>query len=171
VLARELKRAARPAAINDALTYMERFLRARAKDDLPGARRAALKVKDAAPRAPSAREALGRVAFDLGEWHEAAQELLAFRRLTGEHRNDPAIAHCYLELGRAVRALEFLTELKRDDVGADVWARACAERARALGATGRGAEAANFLTYQLSREKSTRARATLAQARADLEAQ
>jgi len=164
-----LKRAARPTAVNDALKGMERFLRARTKGDLAEARLAAIAVKTAAPRASAAREALGRVAFELGEWHEAAQELLAFRRLTGEHRNDPAIAHCYLELGRPVRALEFLAELSRDDASADVWARACAERAHALAATGRATEAVDFLTYQIGREKGPRARATLAQARAELQ--
>jgi len=85
------------------------------------------------------------VAFTLEEWHEAAQELLAYRRFTGDHRHDASIAETYRRQGKAARALEFLSELKQGDVSAKAWTDVQVVRARALADTGRTDAAITFL--------------------------
>jgi hypothetical protein len=168
-LALELRRAARPKHVDEALNAFERFLAAQAKGNVAEARRQLARAKDAAPRSANVRESLGKLAFANEEWHEAAQELLAHRRLTGEQRNAPAIAECYLRLGRAVRALEFIAEIDPAQAGPKAWAEIRAMRARTLAATGRAGDAADFLAYEIQRERDPRIKARLEKARAELQ--
>jgi tetratricopeptide (TPR) repeat protein len=167
-LVRELERSARGPHAAEALKWMERSLRARARGRTAEARRAAVRAKQAAPRSPSVREALGLAAYDLEEWHEAAQELLAYRRLTGSRSHDPVIAGCHVALGRPERALDLLADIDVKEHGEGLWARAQAVRARALAATGRAAEARNILRAAARRTRSDRARQTLERAATEL---
>jgi len=134
-LLRELERTARRP--EEALRWAATLQAARDAGDLDAAYDAARKVKQAAPRSTSIREVLGLIAFDRGDWHEAAAELLALRRLTGKRRYDPVIAECYRREGRASRALEFLADLPRSSVGRATWVRAQTVKARALADNGR----------------------------------
>ena len=167
-LERELQRAARTNHADDALKAMERYLDARAHDNLPEARKQLLRAKEAAPRSTSVREALGRLAADQGEWHEAVQELLAHRRLTGEQHNVPVIAECYMKLGRPERALELIAEPMKVAPTKKTSAELRAVRARALAVTGRATEALDFLAFEILRERDAPAKARLEQARAQL---
>src|SRR5438105_2506836 len=99
-LAEELARTARPGAAADAQRWMTRYRAARARNDVDEAYRAAVRAKQSSPRSPSVREAVGLVACDREKWHEAVQELLANRRLSGDQRHDAIIGECYLRLGR-----------------------------------------------------------------------
>lgn len=134
-LQRELERTSRRP--DEATRWAQRFVEARAAGDLDAAYDAALRVKQAAPRSTTIREALGLIAFDRGHWREAAAELLALRRLTGKRRYDPVIAECYRREGRPGRALEFLADLPRAAVGRNTWVRAQTVKARALADSGR----------------------------------
>jgi tetratricopeptide (TPR) repeat protein len=92
---------------------------------------AARKAKDAAPRSRSVREALGLILHARGAYKDALAELQAFRRMSGSPLHDPVIAECYRALGRADKALEVLTALRREDVDAGAWVDAQITRARA----------------------------------------
>lgn len=144
---------------------MERYLDARKHENLPEARKQLLRAKEAAPRAVAVREALGRLSAEQGQWHDAVQELLAHRRLTGEQHNTPVIAQCYIELGRPERALELIAELKGEAMPKKTWAELRAVRARALAATGRATEAIDFLAFEISRERDAAAKQRLQQER------
>ena len=149
-LADELARASRPGKADEAKRWSEKLIEARTNGDLKEARRLAVRVKQSAPRSGWIREQLGLFAFALEEWHEACQELLAYRRFTGNHKHDAAIAEAYRRVGKAPRALELLTELKQSDVSPAVWADAQIVRARALADTGRK-DAAITLLKQAAR--------------------
>jgi predicted Zn-dependent protease len=152
-LADELARASRPGKADVAMRAAEKLIEARSNDDLKEAKRLAIRTKQAAPRSPWIREQLGLVAFSLEDWHEAGQELLAYRRFTGDHRHDAAIAETYRRQAKAARALEFLSELKQGDVSAKAWTDVQVVRARALADTGR-TDAAITLLKQAARTTS-----------------
>src|SRR5438132_5698754 len=112
---------ARPGKGDDARKAAEQLVKARDAGDLKGARRAGIKAKIVAPRSAWVRENLGLLAFELGDLHEAAQELLAYRRFTGDHRHDAVLAECYRRQGKPTRALDLLAEVKRSDVSTKAW--------------------------------------------------
>jgi tetratricopeptide (TPR) repeat protein len=98
--------------------------------------RAAERAKGAAPHAPSVREALGLILYEMGDYKRALGELQAFRRMTGERSHDPRIADCYRALGRPERAVELLEDLDRTTVDEEVWIDALVVRAEATSETG-----------------------------------
>lgn len=133
----ELERAARPSALEDACHALESALQAR-EDAKPSlALKFATRAKECAPRAASVREILGMVQFEAGAWRDAVQELLTYRRLSGDHRRDPVIASCYRLAGDPKKSLTFLASLDQASIHGDVWASAQIERARAYAASGR----------------------------------
>jgi hypothetical protein len=144
-LTEALSRSARPGHADDAIKAAEQLVRARDEGRNADGRRAAIKAKHAAPRSAWVREQLGLFAFELGELHEAAQELLAYRRFTGDHRHDPMIAECYRREGKPERALTFISELQRAAVPPRTWIEAQIVRARALVDTGRADTARTLL--------------------------
>ncbi|MCA1831031.1 MAG: hypothetical protein ABR579_07370 [Actinomycetota bacterium] len=166
-LADELARTSRRGLAEEAQRWMEKALRARDEGRAPDARRAAVRAKQAAPRSPAVREALGLAAYELGEWHEAAQELLAARRMTGRRNHDPVIADAYVRLGRATRALDFLADLGRNDVPERVWIDAQVVRARAFASRGLDDSATSVLV-RAARDAGPTARARLAEAGREL---
>ncbi|HEV2685454.1 MAG TPA: hypothetical protein VGW79_02330 [Actinomycetota bacterium] len=128
---------ARPGKGDDARKAAEQLLKARDAGDLTKARKAAIKAKLAAPRSAWVREQLGLLAFETDQLHEATQELLAYRRLTGDHRHDPTIAESYRRQGKPARALDLIAELRLTDVPKRIWVDAQITRARALADTDR----------------------------------
>lgn len=62
-------------------------------------------ARDMAPRIAAVREAAGIVAYHSGEWAEAARDLRAGRRMTGDDSQLPVIADCERALGRPERAI------------------------------------------------------------------
>jgi tetratricopeptide (TPR) repeat protein len=136
-LADELARASRPGKADEAKRWAEKLLEARDKDDAKEVKRLAIRVKQAAPRSAWAREQLGMIAYALKEWHEAAQELLAYRRFTGDRKHDHQIAETYRNEGKPARALEFLADLKSTDLPANEWMWVQIVRASSLADTGR----------------------------------
>ncbi|MER7074181.1 tetratricopeptide repeat protein [Terrabacter sp. NPDC000476] len=59
-----------------------------------------------AGRVPAAREALGLVAYRLGDWARALGEFRTVRRLSGSHHLLPLMVDCERALGRHDKALE-----------------------------------------------------------------
>src|SRR5437899_6280673 len=115
-LADAIAHSARPGKGDDARKAAEQVVKAREAGNLVDARRAAIKAKLVAPRSAWVREQLGLLAFELEDLHEATQELMAYRRFTGDHRHDPTIAECYRRQGKPARALDLLAEMKRHDL-------------------------------------------------------
>ena len=140
-----IKHSARPGHGDDATKAAEQLVRARTAGNAKAARRAGIKAKLAAPRSAWVREQLGLIAMDMNEFHEAVQELLTYRRFTGDHRHDPAIAEAYRKQGKPALALDLLKELSRGDVSARTWGEAQVARARALADTGRNDAAVTLL--------------------------
>lgn len=66
-------------------------------------------ARDQAPRIAAVREAAGIVAYQAGEWSEAARDLRACRRMTGDASHLAIIADCERALGRPERALALVT--------------------------------------------------------------
>jgi tetratricopeptide (TPR) repeat protein len=144
-LADAIAHSARPGKGEDARKAAEQLVKARDEGNLKDARRAGIKAKLVAPRSAWVREQLGLLAFELGELHEATQELMTYRRLTGDHRHDAVLAECYRREGKPARALDLLAELKRQDVSTKSWVDAQIARARALADTGRADTAFTIL--------------------------
>jgi len=166
-LADAIAHSARPGKGEDARKAAEQLVAARDAGDPGRARRAAIKAKLAAPRSGWVREQLGLLAFDLNELHEATQELLAYRRLTGDHRHDPTIAESYRRQGKAARALDLIAELKRSDVPTRVWVDAQIVRARALADT-RRIDAALVMLKEAARDATGNDRVRVLEAIRDL---
>jgi len=136
-LADAIAHSARPGKGDDAKKAAEQLVRAREAGQLRDARKAGIKAKLAAPRSAWVREQLGLIAFELEELHEATQELLTYRRFTGDHRHDAILAEAYRRQGKPARALDLLAEVKRSEVPTKTWVDAQIARARALADTGR----------------------------------
>ena len=164
-LADAIAHSARPGRGDDATKAAEQLVRARAAGDAKAARKAAIKAKLAAPRSAWVREQLGLLAMENDELHEAVQELMAYRRFTGDHRHDPVIAEAYRKQGKPARALDLLKELDRRDVSARTWSDAQVARARALADTGRKDTA---ITLLKAAARETTQKREIIQALADL---
>lgn len=145
---------------------MEKAEAMRAEGRALQVRLALARAKEAAPRSASVRRALGLALREAGEWHEAVQELLSFRRLTGDRGLDPVIADCYRREGKTSRARDFLAELDRSTVSAAVWADAEVVRAGSFLDEGRADMARNLLERAL---RETRSPAAVRQLKSALE--
>ncbi len=66
-------------------------------------------ARDQAPRIAAVREAAGIVAYQAGQWAEAARDLRACRRMTGDSSHLPLVADCERALGRPDRAIVLAT--------------------------------------------------------------
>lgn len=157
-LARELERTARDEP-EKAKRAMAKALAAVTEGNDTVARAQLLKVRELAPRSPVMREALGLLYYRAGEWHPAAQELLAFRRFSGKHDQDPKVAECYRKLGRPQRSLDLLKETPLDQVKEQVRIEAEIAKARAYEDLGRPEVAKASLERAARDTTSARARA------------
>lgn len=102
-------------------------------------------VKQQAPRSVVVRELLGLAYYHLGRWREAARELAAYRRLSGERDQDPAYADAERALGRPAKAVEILSELAPDEVSEEVYVEGLVVLGGALRELGRALEAVEAL--------------------------
>lgn len=135
-LADELHQKAARHRRADAKRLMQELLAAVADGDAAEALRLAERAKGAAPHAPSVREALGLILYDMEEYRRALAELQAFRRMTGDRSHDPRIAGCYLALGRPEKAVEVVEDVGPGDVDEATWIDALVVRAEAMGEMG-----------------------------------
>ncbi|MDO5504493.1 MAG: hypothetical protein Q4G67_15115 [Actinomycetia bacterium] len=77
-----------------------------AADDLDGALAHAETAARRAGRVPAAREALGMVAYRIGDYARALSEFRTVKRLSGSHHLLPVMVDCERGLGRHERALD-----------------------------------------------------------------
>lgn len=77
-----------------------------AADDLDGALAHAETAARRAGRVPAAREALGMVAYRMGDYARALSEFRTVKRLSGSHHLLPVMVDCERGLGRDARALD-----------------------------------------------------------------
>lgn len=166
-LADAIAHSARPGKGDDARKAAEKLVKSRDAGNAAEARKAAIKAKLAAPRSAWVREQLGLLAFELNDLHEAVQELLTYRRLSGDHRHDPTIAESYRRQGKPARALDLISELKRSDVSKRVWVDAQIVRGRALADTQRS-DAAFVLLKEAARDATGADRTKILEAIRDL---
>lgn len=132
----ELGETARPSLLQKGKSLvasaLERFL----QDEFEAAAARAEEAKQVAPRSSRIRELLGLAYYRSARWHDAARELLTYRRLTGRKDQNHVIADCYRALGRFERALEVCREVSRDEVAPDIWAEVLIVSASSLGEMG-----------------------------------
>jgi len=166
-LADAIAHSARPGKGEDARKAAEQLAKARDEGNLKDARRAGIKAKLVAPRSAWVREQLGLLAFELGDLHEATQELMTYRRLTGDHRHDAVIAECYRREGKPARALDLLAEVKRSEIPTKTWIDMQLARALALADTGR-ADTAFTLLKDTARDAGPKDRTRIIEAMRDL---
>jgi tetratricopeptide (TPR) repeat protein len=102
-------------------------------------------AKRDAPRSTTVRELLGLAYYHLGRFREAARELAAYRRLSGEQDQDAPLADAERALGHPDRAVAILTEEPRDAVPEDVAVEGLVVLAGALRDLGRASEAVAVL--------------------------
>ncbi|MGH2810142.1 MAG: hypothetical protein ACRDIA_04585, partial [Actinomycetota bacterium] len=128
----ELRHTAKAGTADRAVEAIVSAMEAFSSDDF--ARSAALGeiAKKCAPRSGLTRELLGLAYYRDEKWHEAARELLTYRRLTGSLDENHVIADCYRALGRPDRALEIVEEVKQADVDPEIWAELAIVAAGAL---------------------------------------
>lgn len=86
-------------------------------DDLDGALAHAETAVRRAGRVPAAREALGLVAYRLGDYARALTEFRTVRRLSGSSHLLPLMVDCERGLGRPARALELLASPEARSLG------------------------------------------------------
>jgi tetratricopeptide (TPR) repeat protein len=72
-----------------------------------------------AGRVPATREALGLVAYRLGDWARALGEFRTVRRLSGSHHLLPLMVDCERALGRHDKALELAQSDETDNLAID----------------------------------------------------
>jgi tetratricopeptide (TPR) repeat protein len=72
------------------------------------------------PSAASVRELLGLAYYRLDRWRKAAQELEAYRRLTGAVDQDPVLADCYRALHRWRAVADLWEELRAASPSAEL---------------------------------------------------
>jgi tetratricopeptide (TPR) repeat protein len=73
-----------------------------------------------APTSPAVRELHGLVLYRMGKWSAAAEELEAFRTLTGSLDQHPILADCYRAMKRYRKADELWAELRTRSPGAEL---------------------------------------------------
>jgi thioredoxin-like negative regulator of GroEL len=109
------------------------------------ARKALRIVADEAPSAASVRELYGLTLYRLGRWAAAADELEAFRSMTGSTEQNPVLADCYRALRRYTDVDEVWRELREASPSADLVTEGRIVAAGALADRGELAEALELL--------------------------
>src|SRR5206468_683225 len=71
-------------------------------------------ARDRASRVAAVREAVGVAAYHAGDFAEAARELRAYRRMTGDESYRAVLADCERALGRPEVALQLVAEALAD---------------------------------------------------------
>ncbi|MCW2705676.1 MAG: hypothetical protein JWQ37_3671 [Blastococcus sp.] len=76
-------------------------------------------ARDRASRVAAVREAVGVAAYHAGDFAEAAREIRAYRRMSGDQGYRAVLADCERALGRADVALRLVAEALADNPDAD----------------------------------------------------
>lgn len=118
----ELRDVASPSRAEAAMSLSSKALEAYGKGDYSRAASLAAQAKDQAPRSGRVRELLGLALYHGGNYKQASQELLAYRRLTGSVEQNHVIADCYRALNRPDKAQEICAQVSRKAVSPEVWA-------------------------------------------------
>jgi tetratricopeptide (TPR) repeat protein len=118
----ELRDVASPNRAEAAVSLAAKALEAYGKGDYSRAASLASQAKDQAPRSGRVRELLGLALYHGGNYKQASQELLTYRRLTGSVEQNHVIADCYRALDRPDKALEVCSQVSRKAVSPEVWA-------------------------------------------------
>jgi tetratricopeptide (TPR) repeat protein len=87
--------------------------------DLDGALAHAETAVRRAGRVPAAREALGLVAYRMGDWARALSEFRTVRRLSGSSHLLPLMVDCERGLGRPTKALELASSEEAKGLAVD----------------------------------------------------
>jgi hypothetical protein len=88
-------------------------------DDPEAALAHARAARDRASRVAAVREAVGVAAYHAGDYVEAARELRAYRRMSGDKAYRAVLADCERALGRADVALRLVAEALAENPDAD----------------------------------------------------
>jgi tetratricopeptide (TPR) repeat protein len=149
----ELRRSARPADAERAITTLERAVELLERGDVPGALKEAERAKGLAPRSGAVRETLGLALYGAGRWRDAIRELQAYRRMSGRQDQNHIIADAYRGVGQPERGLEdVMTELRTQAVPEEAKAEATVVGASALADLERYDEALALLRRFPTRE-------------------
>ena len=153
----EVRRSARPADAERAITTLERAVELLGRGDVPGALKEAERAKGLAPRSGAVRETLGLALYGAGRWRDAIRELQAYRRMSGRQDQNHIIADAYRGVGQPERGLEdVLTELRTQAVPEEAKAEATVVGASALADLERYDEALALLRRFPASEKEGR---------------
>jgi tetratricopeptide (TPR) repeat protein len=76
-------------------------------------------ARDRASRVAAVREAVGVAAYHAGDFGEAAREIRAYRRMSGDQGYRAVLADCERALGRADVALRLVAEALADDADSE----------------------------------------------------
>jgi tetratricopeptide (TPR) repeat protein len=148
----EVRRTARPADQQDAISRLSRAIELLERDDVVAAALEAEKAKRFAPRSASVREVLGLALYGQDRWKEALTELKAYKRITGRVDQNHLIADCLRGLGRPAEAVPLAEEELRGSAPNDAKAEAVIVAASALADQKRFAEALAFLGRARTRD-------------------
>ena len=131
-------------------------------------------ARDRASRVAAVREAVGVAAYHAGDYAEAAREIRAYRRMSGDHGYRAVLADCERALGRPEVALRLVAEALSEKPDADETAELRIVEAGARMDLGENAAARLVLESALGRldpstlSSSDPARLRIASAYADL---
>ena len=89
------------------------------EDDPEAALAHARAARDRASRVAAVREAVGVAAYHAGDYAEAAREIRAYRRMSGDHGYRAVLADCERALGRPDVALRLVAEALDEKPDAD----------------------------------------------------
>lgn len=164
----ELARVLLPAKAKRSTERVADAARAFANEQLDDARRILKPIAEEAPSAPSVRELLGLVLYQLGRYRPAAAELEVFRELTRSVDQNPVLADCYRALGRHTDAEELWEELREASPSAELVTEGRIVAAGSLADRGRLADAIRLLESAPRGKKAREHHLRTAYALADL---
>ena len=137
----EVRRTARPADQQDAISRLSRAIELLERGDAGAAIREAEKAKRFASRSAAIREVLGLALYGEGRWQEALTELKTYRRISGRVDQNHVMADCLRGMGRPAEAVPLAEEELRSTATNEAKAEAVIVAASALADQKRFAEA------------------------------
>ena len=148
----EVRRTARPADQQDALSRLSRAIELLERGDTGAAIREAEKAKRFASRSAAIREVLGLALYGEERWQEALTELKTYRRISGRVDQNHVMADCLRGMGRPTEAVALAEEELRGTAPNEAKAEAVIVAASALADQKRFAEALAFLGRARTRD-------------------
>jgi len=148
----EVRRIAKPAEQQDAISRLSRAIELLERGDTGAAIREAEKAKRFASRSAAVREVLGLALYGEGRWQEALGELKAYRRISGRVDQNHVMADCLRGMGRPTEAVPLAEEELQGGVPNEAKAEAVIVAASALADQRRFPEALAFLRRAQTRD-------------------